>query len=145
MVPLTLVLLKPKPPRFTRAQLLKGTAWFRVLAMIINFLLIRCVLFFKASCIFIGSGRWKSDKPPTLYIFINCSTRDLAYIEKYVVRSVGIRKSKSSYFSLPYLQEISSKNQAHQCINVWSSLLTSVTRSLGESLSNVCVISQDCC
>ncbi|XP_009627900.1 protein LPA3 [Nicotiana tabacum] len=31
-----------------------------------------------------NEGRWKSDKPPTLYIFINCSTRDLAYIEKYV-------------------------------------------------------------
>lgn len=86
--------------------------------MIINFLLIRCVLFFKASCIFIGSGRWKSDKPPTLYIFINCSTRDLAYIEKYVVRSVGIRKSKSSYFSLPYLQDISSKSSSlvYQCV-----------------------------
>lgn len=48
---------------------------------------------YKASCIFIVSGRWKSDQPPTLYIFINCSTRDLSYIEKYVVRSVGIRKS----------------------------------------------------
>ncbi|CAN4098437.1 unnamed protein product [Withania somnifera] len=31
-----------------------------------------------------NEGRWKSDQPPTLYIFINCSTRDLSYIEKYV-------------------------------------------------------------
>ncbi|EEC72347.1 hypothetical protein OsI_05588 [Oryza sativa Indica Group] len=28
--------------------------------------------------------RWKSDEPPSLYIFINCSTRDLSTIEKYV-------------------------------------------------------------
>ncbi|XP_060168225.1 protein LPA3 [Lycium barbarum] len=31
-----------------------------------------------------NEDRWKSDQPPTLYIFINCSTRDLSYIEKYV-------------------------------------------------------------
>ncbi|KAI9089536.1 hypothetical protein K1719_029141 [Acacia pycnantha] len=31
-----------------------------------------------------NEGRWKSSEPPTLYIFINCSTRDLAYIEQYV-------------------------------------------------------------
>lgn len=31
-----------------------------------------------------NEGRWKSDQPRTLYIFINCSTRDLSYIEKYV-------------------------------------------------------------
>ncbi|CAI9113864.1 OLC1v1014555C3 [Oldenlandia corymbosa var. corymbosa] len=31
-----------------------------------------------------NEGRWKSDKPPSLYIFINCSTRDLSVIEKYV-------------------------------------------------------------
>ncbi|KAL0354885.1 UNVERIFIED_CONTAM: protein LOW PSII ACCUMULATION 3, chloroplastic [Sesamum radiatum] len=28
--------------------------------------------------------RWKSDQPPSLYIFINSSTRDLSIIEKYV-------------------------------------------------------------
>ncbi|KAL6629716.1 hypothetical protein ACP70R_029481 [Stipagrostis hirtigluma subsp. patula] len=28
--------------------------------------------------------RWKSDEPPSLYIFINSSTRDLSSIEKYV-------------------------------------------------------------
>lgn len=28
--------------------------------------------------------RWKPDKPPSIYIFINSSTRDLALIEKYV-------------------------------------------------------------
>ncbi|KAG1359485.1 Protein LOW PSII ACCUMULATION 3, chloroplastic [Cocos nucifera] len=27
---------------------------------------------------------WKSDEPPSLYVFINCSTRDLSAIEKYV-------------------------------------------------------------
>ncbi|KAI3455226.1 hypothetical protein Pfo_011889 [Paulownia fortunei] len=31
-----------------------------------------------------NEGRWQSDKPPSLYIFINCSTRDLSVIEKYV-------------------------------------------------------------
>lgn len=31
------------------------------------------------------AGRWVSDEPPSLYIFINCSTRELASIEKYVV------------------------------------------------------------
>lgn len=31
------------------------------------------------------TDRWKSDEPPSLYIFINSSTRDLASIEKYVV------------------------------------------------------------
>ncbi|KAJ8629308.1 hypothetical protein MRB53_022631 [Persea americana] len=29
-------------------------------------------------------GRQKSDEPPSLFVFINCSTRDLSYIEKYV-------------------------------------------------------------
>lgn len=29
-------------------------------------------------------GRWQSDEPPTLYVFINCSTRELSVIEKYV-------------------------------------------------------------
>ncbi|KAG9442563.1 hypothetical protein H6P81_018417 [Aristolochia fimbriata] len=28
--------------------------------------------------------RWKSDEPPSLFVFINCSTRDLSAIEKYV-------------------------------------------------------------
>ncbi|KAK9135639.1 hypothetical protein Syun_014969 [Stephania yunnanensis] len=31
-----------------------------------------------------NEGRWKSDQKPSLFIFINCSTRDLATIEKYV-------------------------------------------------------------
>ncbi|KAL0342187.1 UNVERIFIED_CONTAM: protein LOW PSII ACCUMULATION 3, chloroplastic [Sesamum calycinum] len=31
-----------------------------------------------------NEGRWKSDQPPSLYIFINSSTRDLSTIEKYV-------------------------------------------------------------
>nr|CAB3448580.1 unnamed protein product [Digitaria exilis] len=31
-----------------------------------------------------GEDRWKSDEPPSLYIFINSSTCDLASIEKYV-------------------------------------------------------------
>ncbi|KAG8379683.1 hypothetical protein BUALT_Bualt07G0114500 [Buddleja alternifolia] len=31
-----------------------------------------------------NEGRWQSDNPPSLYIFINCSTRDLSVIEKYV-------------------------------------------------------------
>ncbi|KZV19485.1 hypothetical protein F511_32066 [Dorcoceras hygrometricum] len=31
-----------------------------------------------------NEGRWKSDKPPSLYMFINCSTRDLSSVEKYV-------------------------------------------------------------
>lgn len=31
-----------------------------------------------------NEGRWKSDKPPSLYIFINCSSRDLSSVEKYV-------------------------------------------------------------
>ncbi|XP_051135200.1 protein LPA3 isoform X2 [Andrographis paniculata] len=30
------------------------------------------------------AGRWKSDEPPSLYIFLGCSTRDLSTIEKYV-------------------------------------------------------------
>ncbi|KAE8688219.1 Protein LOW PSII ACCUMULATION 3 [Hibiscus syriacus] len=31
-----------------------------------------------------NEGRWESKEPPTLYIFINCSTRELSVIEKYV-------------------------------------------------------------
>ncbi|XP_021717119.1 protein LOW PSII ACCUMULATION 3, chloroplastic [Chenopodium quinoa] len=31
-----------------------------------------------------NEGRWESDVPPSLYIFLNCSTRDLSLIEKYV-------------------------------------------------------------
>lgn len=31
-----------------------------------------------------NEGRWKSDVPPTIYIFLNCSTRELSVIEKYV-------------------------------------------------------------
>ncbi|KAJ6837149.1 protein LOW PSII ACCUMULATION 3, chloroplastic [Iris pallida] len=31
-----------------------------------------------------NEDRWKSDEPPSLYVFINCSTRDLSAIEKYV-------------------------------------------------------------
>ncbi|KAJ7951989.1 Protein LOW PSII ACCUMULATION 3 chloroplastic [Quillaja saponaria] len=31
-----------------------------------------------------NEGRWKSSEPPSLYIFINCSTHELGYIEKYV-------------------------------------------------------------
>jgi hypothetical protein len=31
-----------------------------------------------------NEDRWKSSEPPSLYIFINCSTRELGYIEKYV-------------------------------------------------------------
>ncbi|XP_043713704.1 protein LPA3 isoform X2 [Telopea speciosissima] len=31
-----------------------------------------------------NEGRWESDKPPSLFIFINCSTRELSVIEKYV-------------------------------------------------------------
>ncbi|XP_022992481.1 protein LOW PSII ACCUMULATION 3, chloroplastic [Cucurbita maxima] len=31
-----------------------------------------------------NAGRWTSSEPPSLYIFINCSTRELAMIEKYV-------------------------------------------------------------
>ncbi|KAL5207618.1 hypothetical protein ABZP36_032053 [Zizania latifolia] len=31
-----------------------------------------------------NEDRWKSDEPPSLYVFINSSTRDLSSIEKYV-------------------------------------------------------------
>ncbi|KAH9620840.1 hypothetical protein KSS87_004704 [Heliosperma pusillum] len=31
-----------------------------------------------------NEGRWESNDPPSLYIFINCSTRELSLIEKYV-------------------------------------------------------------
>ncbi|XP_072977949.1 protein LPA3 [Typha angustifolia] len=31
-----------------------------------------------------NDDRWKSDEPPSLYVFINCSTRELSAIEKYV-------------------------------------------------------------
>ncbi|XP_022885655.1 protein LOW PSII ACCUMULATION 3, chloroplastic isoform X1 [Olea europaea var. sylvestris] len=31
-----------------------------------------------------NEARWQSDKPPSLYIFINCSTRDLSNVEKYM-------------------------------------------------------------
>ncbi|KAL0561957.1 hypothetical protein IC582_002402 [Cucumis melo] len=31
-----------------------------------------------------NAGRWTSSDPPSLYIFINCSTRELGLIEKYV-------------------------------------------------------------
>ncbi|KAK9922960.1 hypothetical protein M0R45_031396 [Rubus argutus] len=31
-----------------------------------------------------NEGRWASNEPPSLYMFINCSTRELATIEKYV-------------------------------------------------------------
>nr|POE66689.1 protein low psii accumulation 3, chloroplastic [Quercus suber] len=33
-----------------------------------------------------NAGRWQSNEPPSLYIFINCSTRELATIEKYVAK-----------------------------------------------------------
>ncbi|XP_042494672.1 protein LPA3 [Macadamia integrifolia] len=35
-----------------------------------------------------NEGRWESDKPPSLFIFINCSTRELSTIEKYVDKFV---------------------------------------------------------
>lgn len=31
-----------------------------------------------------NEGCWQSDEPPSLYIFINCSTRELSSVEKYV-------------------------------------------------------------
>ncbi|KAJ4834344.1 Protein LOW PSII ACCUMULATION 3, chloroplastic [Turnera subulata] len=31
-----------------------------------------------------NEGRWESNEPPSLYLFINCSTRELSAIEKYV-------------------------------------------------------------
>ncbi|XP_058004054.1 protein LPA3 isoform X2 [Hevea brasiliensis] len=31
-----------------------------------------------------NEGRWQSNEPPSLYVFINCSTRELSAIEKYV-------------------------------------------------------------
>ncbi|XP_050232677.1 protein LPA3 [Mercurialis annua] len=31
-----------------------------------------------------NEGRWQSSEPPSLYVFINCSTQDLSVIEKYV-------------------------------------------------------------
>ncbi|KAL2479020.1 Protein LOW PSII ACCUMULATION 3 [Forsythia ovata] len=31
-----------------------------------------------------NEGRWQSNKPPSLYIFINCSTRELSNVEKYM-------------------------------------------------------------
>ncbi|XVF86334.1 hypothetical protein PTKIN_Ptkin18bG0031200 [Pterospermum kingtungense] len=31
-----------------------------------------------------NEGRWESKDPPNLYIFLNCSTRELSVIEKYV-------------------------------------------------------------
>ncbi|OVA00639.1 protein of unknown function DUF1995 [Macleaya cordata] len=31
-----------------------------------------------------NEGRWESKEPPSLFIFINCSTRELSAIEKYV-------------------------------------------------------------
>ncbi|KAK3188663.1 hypothetical protein Dsin_028224 [Dipteronia sinensis] len=31
-----------------------------------------------------NEGCWQSNEPPTLYVFINCSTRELSAIEKYV-------------------------------------------------------------
>lgn len=31
-----------------------------------------------------SEGRWESTEPPSLYMFINCSTRELSVIEKYV-------------------------------------------------------------
>ncbi|KAI4381999.1 hypothetical protein MLD38_008014 [Melastoma candidum] len=31
-----------------------------------------------------NEGRWQSNEPPTLYIFLNCSTKELPVIEKYV-------------------------------------------------------------
>ncbi|TQD94916.1 hypothetical protein C1H46_019462 [Malus baccata] len=36
-----------------------------------------------------NEGRWASSQPPSLYIFINCSTRELAPIEKYVTVAVA--------------------------------------------------------
>ncbi|XP_072054292.1 protein LPA3-like [Arachis hypogaea] len=39
-------------------------------------------LFFRENGISIL--RWKSNEPPSLYIFLNCSMRELANIEKYV-------------------------------------------------------------
>lgn len=31
-----------------------------------------------------NEGRWASNEPPSLYVFINCSTRELSQVEKYV-------------------------------------------------------------
>ncbi|KAK6147903.1 hypothetical protein DH2020_018815 [Rehmannia glutinosa] len=36
-----------------------------------------------------NEDRWQSDKPPSLYFFINCSTRDLSVIEQYVTVAVA--------------------------------------------------------
>ncbi|EEF49227.1 conserved hypothetical protein [Ricinus communis] len=36
-----------------------------------------------------NEGRWQSDEPPSLYVFINCSTRELSVIEKYVENFAG--------------------------------------------------------
>ncbi|CAN0862480.1 Protein LPA3 [Linum grandiflorum] len=33
-----------------------------------------------------NEGRWQSDQAPSLYLFLNCSTRELSGIEKYVER-----------------------------------------------------------
>ncbi|PKA56170.1 hypothetical protein AXF42_Ash011099 [Apostasia shenzhenica] len=33
-------------------------------------------------------GRWKSSEAPSLFVFVNCSTRDLSIIEKYVEKFV---------------------------------------------------------
>lgn len=41
--------------------------------------------FLKLLYLFWNTDRWKSEKPPSIYIFINSSTRDLSFIEKYVV------------------------------------------------------------
>lgn len=40
---------------------------------------------FNVPLFLLNAGSWQPDEPPSLYIFINCSTRELTSVEKYVV------------------------------------------------------------
>lgn len=64
------------------------------------------VIFWKKSYLIVNTlltlastGRWTSDEPPSLYVFINCSTRELASIEKFVVWYLNQRKVFRLFFS----------------------------------------------
>lgn len=71
---------------------------WRLWAILYSYLFLNCwkicsmTTVLKASASLANADRWQSKEPPSLYIFINCSTRELSLIEKYVVRFLCFSK-----------------------------------------------------
>lgn len=45
--------------------------------------MVYCIFFSRGLCV--PTGSWEPKETPTLYMFINCSTRELSVIEQFVV------------------------------------------------------------